>query len=185
MSSNAQMLRRFPASITILLATLCLATLGAELSRFTLEDIASVQPVGQTALSPDGKTVAMLRSGQVLLLPAAGGWPITLTTSPGGKSGLSWCPDGSRIAYASQGSIWTVAVKGGQPRRLTRSLAGAGDPRQSGDRDPQWSPKGKWILFETGRRAHEDLMIVSEDRRSESYLTSRDVESESPSCAPD
>src|ERR1700736_4251201 len=102
----------------IAIAGLADAVLAAEPSHFTLEDIVSVEPVGQTALSPDGKTVAMLRGGQVLLLPAEGGWPITLTTSLGGKSGLSWCPDGSRIAYASQGSIWTVTVKGGQPRRL-------------------------------------------------------------------
>jgi dipeptidyl aminopeptidase/acylaminoacyl peptidase len=168
-----------------LFSFIAIVGLAAEPSRFTLEDIVSVEPIGQTALSPDGKTVAMVRGGQMLLLPAEGGWPITLTTSPGGKSGLSWSPDGSRIAYASQGSIWTLAVKGGQPRRLTRALPGEGDPRQSGDRDPQWSPKGRWILFETGRRGHGDLMIVSEDGRSENYLTRSGVESETPSWAPD
>src|SRR5437763_7535551 len=134
-------IRRKSLPTLVAIAGLAHAVLATEPSNFTLEDIVSVEPVGQTALSPDGKTVAMLRGGQVLLLPAGGGWPITLTTSPGGKSALSWCPDGGRIAYASQGSIWTVPVKGGQPRRLTRALAGAGDPRQSGDRDPQWSPK--------------------------------------------
>src|SRR5262249_15426888 len=74
---------------------------------------------------------------------------------------------------------------GGQARRLTRSLPGEGDPRQAGDRDPQWSPKGRWILFETGRRGHGDLMVISEDGRSENYLSQSGAESENASWAPD
>jgi dipeptidyl aminopeptidase/acylaminoacyl peptidase len=139
--------------------------------RLTLEDLLSVEPAGEAAPSPDGKTVAIVRDGQIVLLPAGGGWPVTLTSSAGGKSGLSWSPDGKFIAFASQGSIWTVAAAGGQPHRLTRSLPGEGDPRQSSDRDPQWSPKGGWILFETGRRGHSDLAVVSDDGLSENILT--------------
>jgi len=89
--------------------------------RLTLEDLVSVEPIGETALSPDGRTVAMVRAGQIALLPAEGGWPVTLTISTGGKSGLSWSPDGRKLAFASQGSIWTVPVAGGQPKRSTRA----------------------------------------------------------------
>ena len=38
--------------------------------------------------------------------PAEGGWPVTLTSSPGSKSGLNWSPDSRTLAYASEGSIW-------------------------------------------------------------------------------
>src|ERR1700722_17376869 len=131
--------------------------------RVTLDDLLSVEAIGETVLSPDGKTFAMTRNGQIVLMPAEGGWPVTLTSSTGGKSGLSWSPDGRAIAFASQGGIWTVSVTGGAPKRLTNAVPGGGDPRSASDRAPQWSPKGKWILFETGRTGPASLMVVSED----------------------
>ena len=115
---------------------------GADSHRLTLEDLLSAEPIGDAALSPDGKTIAITRGGQIDLLPSDGGWPVTLTSSAGGKSGLNWSPDGRSIAFASQGSIWTVSVDGGSPKRLTHAYPGEGDPRQASDRGPQWSPKG-------------------------------------------
>src|SRR4051812_48613913 len=87
--------------------------LGAEAdgrAHFTLNDILSVEPIGETALSPDGTKVALVREGQIQVMPAAGGWPVPLTSAPGNKNGLSWAPDGSKIAYSSSGSIWSVSV---------------------------------------------------------------------------
>ncbi len=74
-------------------------------ARLTLDDLLSAEPVGETPLSPDGKTFAFVHNGQIVLLPAEGGWPTTLTSSSGGKSGLSWSPDGSALSFVSQGSI--------------------------------------------------------------------------------
>src|SRR5438128_1090148 len=129
---------------TILLL-LC-SVLSAQTHRLTLEDLLSVEPLGETVLSPDGKTFAMTRNGQVVLMPSDGGWPVTLTSTAGGKSGLNWSPDGRMIAFASQGGIWVVNAAGGAPRRLTNSAPGPGDPRQASDRQPQYSPQGRWIL---------------------------------------
>ncbi len=141
-------------------------------SRFTLNDILSVEPMGETALSPDGKTIALVRDGQIFPMPSEVGWPVAITALAGGKSGLSWAPDSRRLAYASQGSIWTVVVTGGQPQRLTHAAAvGEGDPRQAGDRAPQWSPKGEWILFETGRKGHNSINVVNESGSIERFLT--------------
>lgn len=156
-----------------------------EAHRLTLEDLLAVEPVGETALSPDGKTIAMTKTGQIVLMPAEGGWLITLTTTAGAKAGLNWSPDGRILAYASQGSIWTVPVAGGNPKRLTQAAPGEGDPRQAGDRQPQWSPKGKWILFETGRRGHNNLMVASEDGMFNNYLTQSSADEENPSWSPD
>jgi Tol biopolymer transport system component len=131
-------MKRLPA-IVALLSSCSLIAIGAVksgASRFTLSDILSVEPIGETALSPDGKTIALVRNSQIFLMPADGGWLVAITSLAGGKSGLSWSPDSRRLAYASQGSIWTVAAAGGQPQRLTHAAAGEGDPRQAGDRAP-------------------------------------------------
>ena len=63
---------------TLFVVGLCAAALSAA-PRLTLEDLLSVEPIGQTALSPDGKTFAFVREGQIVLMPSSGGWPVTLT----------------------------------------------------------------------------------------------------------
>lgn len=160
---------------------------GAALAqaRLTLQDLLSVEPIGETALSPDGKTVAFVRSGQIDLLSTAGGWPVLLTSTQGGKTGLSWSPDGSQLAYASQGSIWAVPVAGGAPKRLTNAPAGSGDPRQAADRAPQWSPKGRWILFQSGRSGTNGLYVVSADGAVTSALTALNEESTEGKWSPE
>jgi dipeptidyl aminopeptidase/acylaminoacyl peptidase len=137
----------------------------------TLEDILPPEGIGETALSPDGKTIAFTRNEQLVLLPAKGGWPVTLTSTLGGKSRVAWSPDGNSLAYVSQGGIWVVPVAGGAPRRITNAPPGAGDPRQATDRAPQWSPKGRWILFQSGRRGYNSLLVVSADGESTNFLT--------------
>jgi dipeptidyl aminopeptidase/acylaminoacyl peptidase len=150
----------------------------------TLQDLLSVEPIGESALSPDGKTIALTRSGQIVLLPAEGGWPVPLTSTQGGKSGLAWSPDGKRIAYASQGSIWVVSASAGTPHRLTNAPAGGGDPRQATDRAPRWSPDGRWILFQSGRRGINSLLVVSADGSTTSFLTSAKEEAEAGRWSP-
>jgi dipeptidyl aminopeptidase/acylaminoacyl peptidase len=172
------------------LAALLLTTaFGAEShaqegGHLTLQDLLSVEPIGESALSPDGKTIALTRSGQIALLPSEGGWPVLLTSTQGGKSGLAWSPDGKRIAYASQGSIWVVPVSGGVPHRLTNAPAGGGDPRQATDRAPRWSPQGRWILFQSGQRGTNSLLVVSADGSTTSFLTAAKEEAESGRWSP-
>jgi Tol biopolymer transport system component len=86
-----------------------------------LEDLLSTEAVGDAVVSPDGKSIAMTSGGQIDLMPAEGGWPLVLTSSSGGKSGLSWSPDSRYIAYASPGSIGKVSVTTGEPTRLTHA----------------------------------------------------------------
>ncbi len=49
----------------------------------------------------------------------------------------------------------------------------------------QWSPKGGWILFETGRRGNGDLMVVSDDGMTSSFLTMTEADESAPAWSPD
>jgi dipeptidyl aminopeptidase/acylaminoacyl peptidase len=156
-----------------------------ERARITFEDLASIPQLGSPLLSPDGRELALVRDGQIAIAPADGGWPSVLTTTAGGKSGPVWSPDGRALAFVSDGNIWVVPAAGGQPVRLTDSKPGTGDPRNAADRQPQWSPKGKWILFETGRRGNNDLVVVSDDGLTTSVVTTSEADEGSGAWSPD
>jgi dipeptidyl aminopeptidase/acylaminoacyl peptidase len=154
-------------------------------ARITLEDLAASDGLATPVLSPSGREFAFTADGQIKLLPADGGWPVALTTTGGGKNGLNWSADGKRLAFASQGGIWVVEAAGGPPKRLTNHPPGSGDPRSATDRAPKWSPKGTWILFETGRRGHNDLMLVSDDGTRTNLLADFESDASSASWSPD
>ena len=184
MSIFRPILRGMALALLLMPIAYCFVANAQESGHLTLLDLLSIEPIGESALSPDGKTVALTRSGQIVLMPADGGWPVPLTSTQGGKSGLAWSQDGKRIAYASQGGIWVVSVSGGSPRRLTNAPAGGGDPRQATDRTPRWSPDGRWILFQSGRRSINSLLVVSADGNTTSFLTSAKEEAENGRWSP-
>src|SRR3989441_1791999 len=182
---EATMFHKLLRYMIVLTALVTAVTAQSKVEKITLEDLLAVEPLGAPALSPDGTQFAMVRNEQIVLMPSDGGWPVTLTTTAGTKSGVAWSPDGKMLAYASQGGIWLVDAGGGEPRRLTNAPAGSGDPRGASDRQPQWSPKGNWILFETGRRGNNDLMVVSADGLTNSYLTSSEADEANAVWSPD
>src|SRR5436309_532290 len=178
------MIRRWTTPLLVFCALAALSANGSR-ARITLEDLLSVEQIGGPALSPDGRQFALVQGGQILLMPSDGGWPATLTTNAGGKSGVAWSPDGATIAFASQGSIWTVPARGGEPHRLTQAPAGGGDPRQATDRAPRWSPKGMWIFFETGRRSNNDIMVVSDDGLRTNFIITTDADEGNAAWSPE
>jgi Tol biopolymer transport system component len=141
----------------------------------TAEDLESVHDSIAPVLSPDGSKFALVREGQIFLLPISGGWPSLLTSTPGGKSEVAWAPDSHSIAYVSDGSIWVVPVQGGQPERLTDGTPGPGDPRVARDHSPKWNPRGNWILFQSGRSGQNELWVVSADGHSKNYLATTET----------
>ena len=184
MSYLRPILRGIFLAVLLVPAALRFEANAQESGHLTLQDLLSVEPVGESALSPDGKTIALTLRGQIVLMSSEGGWPVQLTSTQGGKSGLAWSPDGKHIAYAGQGSIWVVSASGGSPRRLTNAPAGGGDPRQATDRAPRWSPDAHWILFQSGRRGTNSLLVVSADGSTTSFVTSAKEEAEAGRWSP-
>lgn len=76
-----------------------------------------------SAISPDGKTIAFTYKGDIYTVPAAGGTARQLTTNPAYDTKPLWSPDGSKIAFTStrEGStdIYVMPSYGGTPRRIT------------------------------------------------------------------
>ena len=76
-----------------------------------------------TAISPDGKTVAFTYKGDIYTVPVSGGTARQLTTDPAYDTSPMWSPDGSTIAFESDrlGStdLFVIPATGGTPRRVT------------------------------------------------------------------
>ncbi len=76
-----------------------------------------------SAISPDGKTIAFTYKGDIFTVPVQGGNARQLTTNSAFDSYPLWSPDGTRIAFGSdrEGStdIYIMDAAGGKPTRLT------------------------------------------------------------------
>ncbi len=62
-------------------------------------------------------------------------------------------PDGSQIAFSYMGDLWLVPSAGGKATRLTDHV--------SYDREPLWSPDGRWLAFTSNRQGSNDVYILS------------------------
>jgi len=61
-------------------------------------------------------------------------------------------PTGKRVAVEARGEIFTIPAEKGDVRNLTRSSGSA-------ERDPAWSPDGRWISYFSDRSGEYQLVI--------------------------
>lgn len=61
-------------------------------------------------------------------------------------------PDGTKIAFSYMGDLWLVSSEGGKAERLTNNVAY--------DREPVWSPDGKWLAFSSDRLGNNDVFLL-------------------------
>jgi tricorn protease len=61
-------------------------------------------------------------------------------------------PDGKQIAFSYMGDLWLVSSEGGKAYRLTDHVAY--------EREPVWSPDGRWLAFTSNRLGNNDVYIM-------------------------
>src|SRR5256712_4594678 len=116
----------------------------------SLERLYMTRAVGNTAWSPDGKTIAFVTNitgrNTIWIVAVEGGWPMQLTVSDQRQTALAWSPDGKWIAYQSdydgdeQWDIFLVSPKTGQVVNITKT-------REIAEENPAWSPDGRYLAY--------------------------------------
>ncbi|MCG8469080.1 MAG: prolyl oligopeptidase family serine peptidase [Gemmatimonadetes bacterium] len=124
--------------------------------------------------SPDSRTIAFRRDGQVWRVGLDGAEPSQVTRDLEGARGWTWSPDGETIALYSTRSgsqdIWLVAADGsGEPRQLTESSMTADEVRF----EPAWSPDGSTIAYVANKADYwsDDVWLVDVATGRERRLT--------------
>ena len=69
---------------------------------------------------------------------------------------LSLSPTGKRVLVEARGEVFTIPAEKGDVRNLTNSTGSA-------ERDPAWSPDGKWISYFSDRSGEYRLYIEAQD----------------------
>ncbi len=72
--------------------------------------------------------------------------------------GASISPTGKRVAIEGRGDLWSAPVKEGVVRAFTRT-------DNIAERDPAWSPDGKWIAYFSDEGGEYNLWVRASDAR--------------------
>ncbi len=72
--------------------------------------------------------------------------------------GASISPSGKRVAIEARGDLWSAPVKEGVVRSMTRTETTA-------ERDPAWSPDGKWIAYFSDEGGEYNLWVRASDAK--------------------
>lgn len=80
-----------------------------------------------SAISPDGTTIAFTYKGDIYTVPTTGGQARQLTTNSAYDTTPIWSPDGTKIAFNSDREggmdIFVMPATGGTPKRITTNTA--------------------------------------------------------------
>jgi len=133
------------------------------------------------SISPKGEIIFQHGSHLMLLDPAAGSSHAIDVVIPGDRPKLlprtidtsryigAWdvSPSGKRAVLEARGDIWTAPAKDGSPRNLTGTSGVA-------ERDPTWSPDGRWIAYFSDVTGEYELYITQSDGMGETKQLTKD-----------
>jgi tricorn protease len=71
-------------------------------------------------------------------------------------NGMDVSPDGNRLVVNARGDVYTVPAKSGITRNLTETSG-------THERNPKWSPDGKWIAYISDATGEDELYMRSQD----------------------
>ena len=71
-------------------------------------------------------------------------------------SNIALSPTGKRVVVEARGEIFTIPAEKGDVRNLTNSSGSA-------ERDPAWSPDGKWVSYFSDKSGEYKLVIEAQD----------------------
>lgn len=74
---------------------------------------------------------------------------------------------GKRVVMEARGDVWSLPVKNGSPRNLTRTSGVA-------ERDPIWSPDGRWIAYLSDESGEYEIYVTQSDGRGETTKLTSD-----------
>lgn len=86
-------------------------------------------------------------------------------------------PTTRRAVISTHGELFTIATERGDVQRVTESYFR--------DRDPEWSPDGKWIAFVSDRSGRDEVWITDELGKTLKKLSDSDTEKIAIAWAPD
>jgi Tol biopolymer transport system component len=148
-----------------------------------LQDIQNLNGIGQFSISPDGRSVAFSRSGDIWNADLDRGVLSRFTFDPADDAYPVWSPDGSHIAFLSnrggRKGIYRKAVN----TATNEELLVTADRAESVE---SWSPDGRFILY-TSRDEKEKSTVwalpLSGDRKPFMIPSAFDVQE--PRFSPD
>lgn len=87
---------------------------------------------------------------------------------------------GNRVVVEARGDIWTLPAEHGTPRQITRT-------DHIAERDPSWSPDGRWIAYFSDETGEYELTVIQSDGKGDPRQLTNDGGSfrYSPTWSPD
>ena len=135
----------------------------AQVTKFTDFDVKSMDSTSNTIVFEQAGTIHELDAktgrSKVVTITANGDFPWMMprwedVTARMSNLGLS--PTGKRVVVEARGEIFTVPAEKGDVRNLSNSSGSA-------DRDPAWSPDGKYVSYFSDKSGEYKLVIEAQD----------------------
>jgi Tol biopolymer transport system component len=147
----------------------------------------AIKCTGSHGLSPDGKLLAISCATadkpetRVYIIPSGGGVPKLITANPN-SYWHGWSPDGKTLLFVRPDKgkliIYAIPAEGGEEKALT-PLDGVND-------DPDYSPDGKYIYFNSNRAGGTmQIWRMKPDGSEPEQMTSDEMNNWTPHPSPD